>query len=200
MTWPNFDPQTQPTPNSYIIIIMNFLNEYLKWIWTWFLWLLIGGPIVIHCSAGVGRSGTFIALDRILQELPQKPTIDVFGLVREMRMYRVWMVQTEQQYMYRKLIFHFYFNLFLKKKIIFELQMHSSMRFVRSTGSRRRSIDGQNSVVAGGSPPKSRFWRWRRNCRVWSLNQSLKFSFFLKKIKEFIFFDSLKFESIEIPF
>ena len=47
-------------------------------------------------SAGVGRSGAFIALDHILQKI-QEPnaTIDVYGLVYEMRLYRMHMVQTE---------------------------------------------------------------------------------------------------------
>ncbi|XP_022171232.1 tyrosine-protein phosphatase 10D isoform X2 [Myzus persicae] len=59
-------------------------------------------PIIVHCSAGVGRSGTFIALDRVLQSL-NDPTqvnnyIDVYGIVYAMRKERVWMVQTEQQY------------------------------------------------------------------------------------------------------
>jgi len=55
-------------------------------------------PIVAHCSAGVGRSGTFIALDRILQGIRKYDVVDIFGIVYEMRKERVWMVQTEQQY------------------------------------------------------------------------------------------------------
>ncbi|CAG0893051.1 unnamed protein product [Darwinula stevensoni] len=55
-------------------------------------------PIVVHCSAGVGRSGTFIALDRILQHIKKEDYVDIFGMVYEMRRERVWMVQTEQQY------------------------------------------------------------------------------------------------------
>jgi len=56
----------------------------------------------MYYSAGVGRSGTFIALDRVLQSL-NDPTqvnnyIDVYGIVYAMRKERVWMVQTEQQY------------------------------------------------------------------------------------------------------
>ena len=49
-------------------------------------------------SAGVGRSGTFIALDRILQGIRKYDVVDIFGIVYEMRKERVWMVQTEQQY------------------------------------------------------------------------------------------------------
>ncbi|CAB3367061.1 Hypothetical predicted protein [Cloeon dipterum] len=55
-------------------------------------------PIVVHCSAGVGRSGTFIALDRILQQIKKDTEVDIFGIVYAMRKERVWMVQTEQQY------------------------------------------------------------------------------------------------------
>lgn len=52
-------------------------------------------PIVVHCSAGVGRSGTFIALDRILQHIQKYDFVDIFGIVYEMRKERVWMVQNE---------------------------------------------------------------------------------------------------------
>nr|CAD7463966.1 unnamed protein product [Timema tahoe] len=55
-------------------------------------------PIVVHCSAGVGRSGTFITLDRILQQLNLSDKVDIFGIVWAMRKERSWMVQTEQQY------------------------------------------------------------------------------------------------------
>ncbi|XP_034944437.1 tyrosine-protein phosphatase 10D isoform X2 [Chelonus insularis] len=55
-------------------------------------------PIVVHCSAGVGRSGTFITLDRILQQIQVSDYVDIFGIVWTMRKERVWMVQTEQQY------------------------------------------------------------------------------------------------------
>lgn len=49
-------------------------------------------------SAGVGRSGTFICLDRILQQIAVSDYVDIFGIVYAMRKERVWMVQTEQQY------------------------------------------------------------------------------------------------------
>lgn len=46
----------------------------------------------------MGRSGTFIALDRILQQIKHSDVVDIFGIVWQMRKERVWMVQTEQQY------------------------------------------------------------------------------------------------------
>lgn len=58
------------------------------------------GPIVVHCSAGVGRTGTFIAVDHLLQMIRKNDEIDVFGQVMEMRKYRASMVQTEAQFVF----------------------------------------------------------------------------------------------------
>ncbi|XP_063783539.1 receptor-type tyrosine-protein phosphatase beta isoform X2 [Pseudophryne corroboree] len=58
------------------------------------------GPTVVHCSAGVGRTGTFIALDRILQQVDIKDSVDIYGAVYDLRLHRVHMVQTESQYIY----------------------------------------------------------------------------------------------------
>ncbi|KFM60834.1 hypothetical protein X975_15368, partial [Stegodyphus mimosarum] len=58
------------------------------------------GPILVHCSAGVGRTGTYIAVDRIAQHLQHSQDIDVYGTVLEMRKYRTNMVQTEDQYIF----------------------------------------------------------------------------------------------------
>ncbi|XP_073476147.1 receptor-type tyrosine-protein phosphatase beta isoform X2 [Aquarana catesbeiana] len=58
------------------------------------------GPTVVHCSAGVGRTGTFIALDRILQQIDTKDSVDIYGAVYDLRLHRVHMVQTECQYLY----------------------------------------------------------------------------------------------------
>ncbi|RCN33713.1 Protein-tyrosine phosphatase [Ancylostoma caninum] len=52
-------------------------------------------PTIVHCSAGVGRSGTFIAIDRLLQTIQIDRPIDVFGIVHEMRLERCHMVQNE---------------------------------------------------------------------------------------------------------
>ncbi|XP_054883636.1 receptor-type tyrosine-protein phosphatase beta-like isoform X2 [Poeciliopsis prolifica] len=58
------------------------------------------GPTVVHCSAGVGRTGTFIVLDRVLQQLDTKDTADIYGVVFDLRLHRSHMVQTEGQYLY----------------------------------------------------------------------------------------------------
>eukprot|EP00049_Salpingoeca_infusionum_P005467 m.92230 g.92230 ORF g.92230 m.92230 type:complete len:1382 (+) comp12982_c0_seq1:361-4506(+) len=66
------------------------------------------GPVVVHCSAGVGRSGTFIALDRVLRRLQIEyaeeacavtpPMVEVYAIVYALRDSRNYMVQTMGQY------------------------------------------------------------------------------------------------------
>uniref|UniRef100_A0A8C1RF70 Receptor-type tyrosine-protein phosphatase epsilon n=1 Tax=Cyprinus carpio TaxID=7962 RepID=A0A8C1RF70_CYPCA len=53
-------------------------------------------PIVVHCSAGAGRTGTFIALSNILERVKAEGLLDVFQTVKSLRMQRPHMVQTEQ--------------------------------------------------------------------------------------------------------
>ncbi|KFB37699.1 AGAP011650-PA-like protein [Anopheles sinensis] len=55
-------------------------------------------PLVVHCSAGVGRTGTFIALDILLQRMQQEKKINVYDTVKRLRRQRVKMVQTLDQY------------------------------------------------------------------------------------------------------
>ncbi|XP_029104974.1 receptor-type tyrosine-protein phosphatase S-like isoform X22 [Scleropages formosus] len=56
------------------------------------------GPIVTHCSAGVGRTGCFIVIDAMLERIKHEKTVDVYGHVTLMRSQRNYMVQTEDQY------------------------------------------------------------------------------------------------------
>ncbi|CDI96853.2 receptor type tyrosine protein phosphatase [Echinococcus multilocularis] len=56
------------------------------------------GPTVVHCSAGVGRTGAFIVIDSQLDRIRSENTVDIFGAVSRMRAQRNFMVQTEQQY------------------------------------------------------------------------------------------------------
>ncbi|KAK7464623.1 hypothetical protein BaRGS_00037823, partial [Batillaria attramentaria] len=61
------------------------------------------GPITVHCSAGVGRTGTFIALDFLMQFVDDHDLdaeVDIYNLVLNMRHNRPHMVQSEKQYVF----------------------------------------------------------------------------------------------------
>ncbi|XP_021940595.1 receptor-type tyrosine-protein phosphatase H-like isoform X2 [Zootermopsis nevadensis] len=58
------------------------------------------GLILVHCSAGVGRTGTLIAVDILLQHICENKKVDIFGTVFKLRKQRTNMVQTEGQYTY----------------------------------------------------------------------------------------------------
>ncbi|KAF6027768.1 PTPRA [Bugula neritina] len=57
-------------------------------------------PLLIHCSAGVGRTGTYIALEYLIQQAKREEAVDVFGCVEAMRKRRPCMVQKDDQYIF----------------------------------------------------------------------------------------------------
>ncbi|XP_076588486.1 phosphatidylinositol phosphatase PTPRQ [Chaetodon auriga] len=56
--------------------------------------------IVVHCSAGVGRTGVFVALDHLIQHVRDHDFVDIYGLVAELRSERMCMVQNLAQYIF----------------------------------------------------------------------------------------------------
>ena len=66
-----------------------------------------GNPIIVHCSAGVGRTGTFISMyfleKEILYQIENKfdvIRINIFNLVRKLKEMRLYMVQATVQYQF----------------------------------------------------------------------------------------------------
>ncbi|XP_074726670.1 receptor-type tyrosine-protein phosphatase beta isoform X2 [Strix uralensis] len=88
--WPDHGvPETTQSLIQFVRTVRDYINRTPD-----------TGPTIVHCSAGVGRTGTFIALDRILQQLDSKDTVDIYSAVHDLRLHRVHMVQTECQYVY----------------------------------------------------------------------------------------------------
>nr|XP_058936194.1 receptor-type tyrosine-protein phosphatase beta isoform X2 [Kogia breviceps] len=88
--WPDHGvPETTQSLIQFVRTVRDYINRTPG-----------AGPTAVHCSAGVGRTGTFIALDRILQQLDSKDSVDIYGAVHDLRLHRVHMVQTECQYVY----------------------------------------------------------------------------------------------------
>nr|KAF6497305.1 protein tyrosine phosphatase receptor type B [Rousettus aegyptiacus] len=88
--WPDHGvPETTQSLIQFVRTVRDYINRTPG-----------AGPTVVHCSAGVGRTGTFIALDRILQQLDSKDSVDIYGAVHDLRLHRVHMVKTECQYVY----------------------------------------------------------------------------------------------------
>lgn len=56
------------------------------------------GPVIVHCSAGIGRTGCFIAISLAICQLLEEDKVDILGIVCQMRYDRGGMVQTAEQY------------------------------------------------------------------------------------------------------
>ncbi|MCP9260612.1 Protein-tyrosine phosphatase [Dirofilaria immitis] len=58
------------------------------------------GPIVVHCSAGIGRTGTFCAVDYAIDRLNEEGTVSAPDVIKEIRQQRLHSVQSVLQYLY----------------------------------------------------------------------------------------------------
>ncbi|XP_032884724.1 receptor-type tyrosine-protein phosphatase F isoform X16 [Amblyraja radiata] len=88
MAWPDHGVPEYPTPILAFLRRVQTCNPP------------DAGPMVVHCSAGVGRTGCFVVIDAMLERVKLEKTVDIYGHVTCMRAQRNYMVQTEDQYIF----------------------------------------------------------------------------------------------------
>ncbi|XP_051929770.1 protein tyrosine phosphatase receptor type Fa isoform X4 [Hippocampus zosterae] len=88
MAWPDHGVPEYPTPTLAFLRRVKACNPP------------DAGPMVVHCSAGVGRTGCFMVIDAMLERMKHEHSVDVYGHVTCMRAQRNYMVQTEDQYVF----------------------------------------------------------------------------------------------------
>ncbi|XP_044216482.1 protein tyrosine phosphatase receptor type Fa isoform X11 [Thunnus albacares] len=88
MAWPDHGVPEYPTPTLAFLRRVKACNPP------------DAGPMVVHCSAGVGRTGCFIVIEAMLERMKHEKSVDIYGHVTCMRAQRNYMVQTEDQYIF----------------------------------------------------------------------------------------------------
>uniref|UniRef100_H3C1Z1 Tyrosine-protein phosphatase non-receptor type 13 n=1 Tax=Tetraodon nigroviridis TaxID=99883 RepID=H3C1Z1_TETNG len=84
--WPDHGTPTQP---EHLLTFISYMRHIHR-----------SGPVITHCSAGIGRSGTLICIDTVLGLISKDADFDISDVVRNMRLQRHGMVQTEDQYIF----------------------------------------------------------------------------------------------------
>ena len=86
ITWPDHGVPDSVSP------FMTLSRKVTDW------WYEQRGPIVVHCSAGVGRTGSYIAIDIALEQANKERIVDISGIINRLRQQRMKMVQTHVSY------------------------------------------------------------------------------------------------------
>ncbi|XP_073332197.1 receptor-type tyrosine-protein phosphatase C [Pagrus major] len=86
MSWPDHGVPDEP---HLLLKLRRRVNAFKNF---------FSGPIVVHCSAGVGRTGTYIGIDAMMEGLEAEGRVDIYGYVVRLRRQRCLMVQVEAQY------------------------------------------------------------------------------------------------------
>ncbi|KAK6747828.1 hypothetical protein RB195_000800 [Necator americanus] len=89
LAYPDWPDHTAPTDPAPIVCMMKFARFLAK-----------GNPITVHCSAGIGRSATFVGIDYAMQRIRQDSTVSMVDVLKELRNQRYQSVQGIIQYVF----------------------------------------------------------------------------------------------------
>uniref|UniRef100_A0A1I7VIT0 Protein-tyrosine phosphatase n=1 Tax=Loa loa TaxID=7209 RepID=A0A1I7VIT0_LOALO len=87
--WSNWPDRSSPRSSSPLIALIMKLRIIQE-----------KGPVVVHCSAGIGRTGTLCAVDYAIERLDEEGTVSPPDVVKEIRHQRLHSVQSALQYLY----------------------------------------------------------------------------------------------------
>ncbi|XP_027704241.1 tyrosine-protein phosphatase non-receptor type 9-like [Vombatus ursinus] len=101
LSWPDYGvPSSADSLIDFLRVVRNQQKMAVRNLGPRFKGHPRGPPIVVHCSAGIGRTGTFCSLDICLAQLEELGTLNVFQTVSRMRTQRAFSIQTPEQYFF----------------------------------------------------------------------------------------------------
>uniref|UniRef100_A0A8C6WVW9 Tyrosine-protein phosphatase non-receptor type 9 n=1 Tax=Neogobius melanostomus TaxID=47308 RepID=A0A8C6WVW9_9GOBI len=99
LSWPDYGvPTSAVTLIDFLGAVKKQQKKMVKALGPQWTGHPLGPPMVVHCSAGIGRTGTFCALDICLSQLQDMGSLNVQQTVRRMRTQRAFSIQTPDQY------------------------------------------------------------------------------------------------------
>ncbi|XP_029987578.1 receptor-type tyrosine-protein phosphatase C isoform X2 [Sphaeramia orbicularis] len=142
MSWPDHGVPGEP---QLLLKLRRRVNAFKNF---------FSGPIVVHCSAGVGRTGTYIGIDAMMEGLEAEGRVDIYGYVVRLRRQRCLMVQVEAQYIliHQALLEH---NQFGETEIILP-ELHSTM-----TTLKQKNADSEPSLMEEEFERLPNYKTWR---------------------------------------
>lgn len=101
LRWPDYGvPNKAESFLQFLLKVQNFQAEAVRNLEDSWQGHPLGPPIIIHCSAGIGRTGTFITTDINIRRFEDIGTVELYETVRKIRSQRAFSIQVPDQYVF----------------------------------------------------------------------------------------------------